>query len=132
MREFKSAAKGAADEVLGDVAAIEFKYDGRVLAVNPPSSGQLAWMIAQQASSVDAADQMAATFDFLKRLMSEEDYEYLSERLRDGDMSMTMYMEIIEYLTLEWTEVPTTPAPASSSQRRNTGRPSTGTRRSTA
>lgn len=132
MKEFKSAAKGAADEILGEAATIEFKYDGRTLTVEPPSSGQLAWMIAQQASSVDAPDQMAATFDFLKRLMSDDDYAYLAERLRDGEMSMSTYMEIIEYLTEEWTAVPTTAAPASSSQRRSTGRPSTGTRRSTA
>ena len=129
MKEFQTAARS---ELLGGDVTITFSVGGRVLTIEPPTSGQFAYLVAMQADNVDPAEQMASIFDFLGRLMSDDDYKYLRDLLRDGLLDMTAFMEIIEWLVEQWAAVPTSPAPVSSPRPRSTGRSSTAKRRSTA
>lgn len=132
MKEFTTAAKSATSELLGGTVIIEFKLNGRVLSMEPPTSGQFAYLIAMQAEGIDPSEQVAGLFDFVSLLMSEDDYHYLRGLLRDGSLDMTQFLEIIEWLVEQWSAVPTMPAPASSSPRRSTGRSSTAKRPSVA
>lgn len=132
MKEFTTAAKSASSELLGGTVTLEFKIDGKILTMEPPTSGQFAYLIAMQAENVDTSEQVAAIFEFLSKLMSEEDYHFLRGLLRDGRMDMNQFSDILEWLVEQWAVVPTSSAPASSSPPRSTGRSSTAKRRSTA
>lgn len=132
MREFKLAAQTASSEMLANPSPAKFAIDGTEVQIDAPSSGQLAYLIAMQADSVQPPEQMASVFDFLRGLMDPEDYEWLVGLLKTGKMSMETLMEIIEYLVEEWTTVPTTPAPVSSSRPRSSGTRSTAKRPSKA
>jgi hypothetical protein len=130
VREFKLAAQTAASEMLANPVPAKFKMDGREVHIEAPSSGQLAYLLAMQADTVDGPEQIAAVFDFLKNLMDHEDYVWLTGLLKSGSLSMELLMEVIEYLVEEWTTVPTSPASASPSSRRSTGTRSTARPRS--
>jgi hypothetical protein len=132
VREFKTAAKTASSEMLTNPVPAKVAIDGTEVEIQAPTSGQLAYLLAMQADSVAPPEQMASVFDFLKALMDPEDYDWLTGLLKSGDMSMELLMEVIEYLVEEWTTVPTTPAPVSSSRPRSSGTRSTAKRPSKA
>lgn len=133
MKEFKSAAQVAGEQqALVNPRPITFSLDGREMTAESATSGQLAYLVAQQSDEVNAADQVHALFSFLKGILDEDDYDFIVAQMRDGVTSAETVMEIVQWLVEEWTTVPTTSAPASPSRRRSTGKPSTAGARSRA
>lgn len=132
MREFKSSAHQGAQQALPNAVEVQFMLDGREITAQPANSGQLAYLVAMQAEAVNPSEQIAAVFDFLQSLLDEEDFDFIRDQMKQGITSAETLLEIVEYLVEEWTTVPTTSAPASSSARRSTGKPSTARARSKA
>ncbi len=134
MREFKTAARRAAPSAIEGAEPIEFSIDGDVFTAYPPSSGQLAMMIAAQADSREVAESVAAVIDFLDGILDEDAQETFRRRLldREDPFDFDTVNEIVEGLIEEWSARPTKSPSASSSSRKSAGSRSTAKPRSRA
>ena len=63
-------------------------------------------------------------FDFVAAVLDDRDYRIIEDQLHDG-LDVAVIIEIVQYLTEQWSARPTKAAPDSSASRRNTGRRST-------
>ena len=125
MREFKAAAQR--DAILENPVEIEFSIAGTVFAANPPSSGQLTVFMASQADGDNSPVIAKGMLELLAAVLGD-DYVVFEQMLKDGEIEMTMIMDVIEYLTETWSSRPTQRASASSPSRVSTGKRSTAKR----
>lgn len=134
MREFKTAARKAAPTIFDDAEPIEFTIDGETFTAYPPSSGQMALLVAAQADSRDVSESMAAIIDFLDGILDEDAQAMYRRRLldRDDPFDFDTVNDIVEGLIEEWSARPTKSPSASSSSRKSAGSRSTAKRPSTA
>lgn len=131
MKEFRSAAYKAEAGVENDVE-VEFSINDREMTAQPPTSGQLALFISAQVDLDDSAQVVSAMFDLLSSVLGPDDFEFLQDGLRNGDVGLTMISDIIEYLTETWADSPPESADDSSQRRQTTGKRSTAKRPSKA
>lgn len=126
LKQFHTAARRGAAAVNNPVD-ITFEYEVREgefieMTAHPPTTGQLALFMADQGKS--GAAGVRALFEFLATVLSDENYDVIEEQLREG-LDVSVVIEMVRYLTEEWSARPTPPSSASSSSRNNTGRRST-------
>lgn len=126
MKQFRTAARRGEGAVNNPVdLTFEFEVsEGEfvVLTAKPPTTGQLALFFAHQYDS--GTGSVRALFDFIAAVLSDKDYKIIEDQLQDG-LDVAVVIEIVQYLTEEWSARPTKPARASSASRRNTGPRST-------
>lgn len=124
---FKSAAYASSDVVTNPVE-VEFDIDGVDLVASPPSSGQVALFIADQADTTNQARKINGMLEFLETVLREEDWEFIHDGMKSGQFDIDLLGDIVDMLAEEWTGNPTSSAPASSSRQRSTGKQSTAKR----
>jgi hypothetical protein len=126
MKQFLTAAKRGAAAVSNPVD-LTFEWEvteGEFveMTAHPPTTGQLALFMADQGKA--GAAGVRALFEFLSTVLPDEHYDIIEGQLREG-LDVAVVIEVIRYLTEEWSARPTKPSSVSSSSRNNTGRRST-------
>lgn len=131
MREFVTAARQAPSALEG-AEPIEFVVDGETFMAYPPTTGQLAMLVASQAKNREVPDTVAAVIDFLDGILDEHAQVVFRKRLMDRDdpFDFDTVNWIVENLIEEWGGRPTTSPSGSSPSRRSAGSRSTAKRRS--
>ena len=101
---------------------------GRNIELEYPGTGQVVYMTAALASADGDINQVGEIVQFLYHLVSEEDSQYLKSKLLDrfSGFDSEAVIELIEYITEEWSSRPTRNASGSSQSRSRTGASSTG------
>jgi len=122
MKQFKTAAK--ASSVMENPVPVEFAINDTEYVANPPNSGQLTLFMAAQASG-DGGEIALAMLELLVVILGDEQYIEFENGLKDGTIEMEMVMDIIEFLTEEWSTRPTPSVSVSSQRRAATGKRST-------
>jgi len=122
MKEFRT---GARESVLDNPVPIQFMIEGTEFEAVPPTSGQLTLLMASQANE-DPVEIAKAMLEFVLAILGPEQYRVFEDGLKSGDIEMELTMEIVEWLTEQWSQRPTTSASASSQ------RSAVSTKRSTA
>jgi hypothetical protein len=127
MKQFKTASRRGEGAVNNPVD-LTFEFEVREgefveLTAKPPTTGQLALFFAHQYDG--GTSSVRALFDFVASVLSDADYKVIENQLQDG-LDIAVVIEIVQYLTEEWSTRPTKPARASSASRRSTGPRSTG------
>lgn len=108
MREFVSAIEEVEAEDSGEnpVKPVEFKLDGRVLTLNPPTDGQLVFMMAAMGRGQANHQRLAAMVNVLTECLGSEDQDYFEGRLLTRDpkerLSFKTVEEIFEMAVEEW------------------------------
>lgn len=134
MREFKVAAKAAANE---SDEIIEIPFGERTLTSKLPTAGQVALFYDRVATdpSEDEPDNgpVGAVFGFLRGVLGEGDLPYLRKLLQEGRIEFSLLLGgddegkgLIDSIMEEYAGRPTGPSTSSSPSRGSTGRPSTG------
>lgn len=127
MKQFQTASRRGAGAV-NNAVPITFEFEVREgefveMTAQPPTTGQLALFFAHQYEG--GTGGVRAMFDFVAAVLDQRDYDIIEKKLHDG-LDVAVVIEIVQYLTSEWSARPTQPSRASSGSRRNTGKPSTG------
>lgn len=130
MKQFTTAARRGASG-MPNAVDVQFEWEVRegefvTMTAHPPTSGQLALFLADQASG--GRTSIRALFDFIASILGQADYDIIENQLRDG-LDVQVAVELVEYLSAEWGARPTKPASDSSSSPPTTGKKSTGKHR---
>jgi hypothetical protein len=133
MREFKSAAESQTLEELG-TEPISFKIDEDEFTAYPPTPAQFALFMASQGSNTEPTDQIAGVIDFFNGLLPDDQRMLFRRRLldRDDPLGLEMIMDVVAWLSEEWSARPTESPSDSTPQRQRTGTRSTAKRSSKA
>ena len=131
MREFVTAARQAPIALEG-AEPIEFVLDGETFTAYPPTTGQLALLVASQAKNREVPDTVAAVIDFLDGILDDNAQATFRRRLMDRDdpFDFDTVNWIVENLIEEWGGRPTTSPSGSAPSRRSGGSRSTAKRSS--
>lgn len=126
MRQFTTAAKRGVAGVNNPID-ITFEYEVREgefveMTAHPPTTGQLALFMGS--GGARGMSSVRALFEFLATVLDERDYAIIEEQLRDG-LDLQVIIDVVQYLSTEWSARPTSQPSGSSQSRRSTGRRST-------
>lgn len=126
MKQFQTASRRGAGAV-NNAVPITFEFEVREgefveMTATPPTTGQLALFFAHQYDG--GTGGVRAMFDFIAAVLDDRDYKIIEGKLHDG-LDVAVVIEIVQYLTTEWSARPTQPSRGSSASRRNTGTRST-------
>lgn len=91
------------------------------MTAHPPTTGQIALFLGHQGSG---AAGVRAMFELLQAVLDEADYAIIENQLRDG-LDVQVIVELVQYLTEEWSGRPTSPPSVSPTSPSSTGSPST-------
>ena len=125
MRTFATAARRGSAAVNNPVD-VEFQWeraDGVYvnMTAHPPTTGQIALFLGHQGTG---AAGVRAMFELLSTVLEDRDYDIIENNLREG-LDVTVVVELVQYLTEEWSGRPTQPPSDSSTSPSSTGSPST-------
>src|SRR5262245_48553561 len=125
MRQFQTAAKRGAAGV-SNAVDITFEYEVREgefveMTAHPPTTGQLALFMSGNGKGMA---NVRALFEFLATVLVDDDYAIIEGQLRDG-LDLQVIIDLVQFLSSEWSARPTAPPSVSSRSRRSTGRQST-------
>lgn len=125
MRQFTTAAKRGAAGVANPID-LSFEYEVREgefieMVAHPPTTGQLALFMGGNGRGMA---NVRALFDFLATVLDDKDYAIIEGQLRDG-LDLQVVIDLVQYLSGEWSARPTSPPSDSSQSRKSTGRRST-------
>lgn len=126
MKQFQTASRRGAGAV-NNAVPITFEFEVREgefveMTAQPPTTGQLALFFAHQYEG--GTGGVRAMFDFIAAVLDDRDYRIIEQKLHEG-LDVAVVIEIVQYLTSEWSARPTLPSRASSGSRRSTGTRST-------
>jgi len=126
MKQFQTASRRGAGAV-NNAVPITFEFEVREgeyveMTAQPPTTGQLALFFAHQYDG--GTGGVRSMFDFIAAVLDQRDYDIIERKLHEG-LDVAVIIEIVQYLTSEWSARPTPPSRASSGSRRNTGTRST-------
>jgi hypothetical protein len=126
MKQFTTAARRGAGAVNNPVP-ITFEFEIREgefveMTAQPPTTGQLALFFAHQYDT--GTGSVRALFDFIDSVLDDRDYKIIEDQLHDG-LDVAVMIEMVQYLTEQWSARPTKRAPTSSASRQSTGKRST-------
>jgi len=129
MQQFKTASRRGEGAVKNPVD-ITFEFEVREdefveMTARPPTTGQLALFFAHQYDT--GTGGVRAMFDFLSAVLDDRSYAIVEDQLHDG-LDVAVVIEMVQYLTEQWSSRPTKPAAASAGSRRSTGARSTAKR----
>lgn len=125
MRTFATAARRGAAAV-NNPADIEFKWERSEgvyvdMTAHAPTTGQIALFLGAQGKG---AGSVRAMFELLSTVLDDGDYDIIEDQLREG-LDVAVIIELVQFLTEEWSGRPTQQPSDSSSSQRNTGPSST-------
>jgi hypothetical protein len=127
IRSFGDAVKAAerAEEDVQPPVTVDIL--GREIVLEYPGSGQVVFMTAALAGNDGDITQVGEVVQFIYHLVSDEDQQYIKSKLLDrySGFDGEAVIELIEYVTEEWSSRPTRSASSSSPSRRATGASST-------
>lgn len=134
MRKLVIAAKAEQDK--RDDQGTPLKMDdGRIVTWHRPDPIMMTMMLSTfkgrdltKASPAEAIDAAITFLDFLEGMLSRDDWEYMSRRIRRPSDPLTLEVLMGEVTALfeeEWVGRPTEPSSSSSTSPRKTGRKST-------
>lgn len=124
MKTFDVGAERAKSQLPNPID-IKFMWGDTPMVASPPTSGQVALFLANQAGTGGMnAGALKSMFDLLAAVLSQEHYDIIEEQLHEG-IDLQLVVDLIEYLIEEWSTRPTTRANGSSRSRPSTGRAST-------
>lgn len=128
IRSFGDAVKAAERAEEDNEPSLVVDVLGREIELEYPGSGQVVFMTAALASTDGDITQVGEVVQFLYHLCSEEDAQYLKRQLLDrkSGFDSEAVIELIEYITEEWSSRPTRNVSGSSQSRSRTGASSTG------
>jgi len=126
MKQFQTASRRGQGAVANAVP-ITFEFEVREgefveMTAQPPTTGQLALFFAHQYDL--GTGSVRAMFDFIAAVLDNRDYKIIESQLHDG-LDVAVIVEIVQYLTEQWSARPTKVRPASSGSPRSTGKRST-------
>jgi hypothetical protein len=126
IKQFHTAARRGEGAVNNPVD-IPFEWEVREgefveMIAKAPTTGQLALFFTHQTDA--GTGGIRALFDFLSSVLSDAHYKIIEDQLHDG-LDVAVVIEVVQYLTQEWSARPTKKPPSSSGSRRNGGRSST-------
>lgn len=122
MREFKTAARTVERE------EFTFMVDDVECKTVRPSEGQIAMIVASEASSVrNESEKIADMIDFSMALFDLDTRRYLTRRLMDPEdnFEFDTFMEITRSVVEDWANRPTKPSSDSTPSSENGGTSST-------
>lgn len=133
-REFEDAVTNAAQNEEGsDIPdPIDVDIDGRIVTLEFPGSGQLAYMAMASAGDRGNLQTAGMVINFLVSLMEDDDARYLRSLLltKGGTFGLEELLETFDDMMEQWGSRPTEPSSASASSRPSGGRSGTaGSRR---
>src|SRR5262245_46644544 len=110
MRQFGTAARRGAAAVNNPVD-VTFQWEKSTdvwveMVAHPPTTGQIALFLRDQ--GVGAAG-VRSMFELLAAVLSDSDYDVIENQLRDG-LDVAVIVELVQFLTEEWSARPTSPA----------------------
>lgn len=125
MKQFKTAARRGTSGV-NNSTPITFEYEVNPgefveMVADPPTSGQLALFLADQTGG---GDTVRALFSFLETVLRGDSYAIIEQQLREG-LDVDVVVDMITYLTEEWSGRPTRRSSASSGSPSRNGPKST-------
>lgn len=125
MRQFTTAAKRGVSGVNNPVD-IPFEWEVREgefveMVAHPPTTGQLALFMSGGGKGIA---NIRALFEFLSTVLDDADYTIIEGQLRDG-LDLQVIIDVVQYLSSEWSARPTQLASDSSPSPPSTGRRST-------
>src|SRR5262245_36108227 len=125
MRQFGTAARrgAAATNNPNDVIFQWEKADGTwvEMTAKAPTSGQIALFLNHQTRG---SAGVRAMFELLTAVLPDTDYDVIEDQLREG-LDVAVIVELVQYLTEEWSARPTSKPSDSSPSPTTTGLPST-------
>ena len=126
MKQFHTAARrgqGAVNNPIDIVFEWEVREGEFVeMTAKAPTTGQLALFFAHQTDA--GTGGVRALFDFLASVLSDREYKIIEDQLYDG-LDVAVVIEVVQYLTEQWSARPTKSPANSSGSRRTGGRRST-------
>lgn len=128
IRSFGDAVKAAERAEEDNEPPLVIDILGREIELEYPGSGQVIYMTAALASTEGDITQVGEVVQFLYHLVTDEDAAYIKGKLLDRKSGFDgdTVIELIEYITEEWSSRPTRNASGSSQSRSRTGASSTG------
>lgn len=125
MRQFGTAARRGVAAVNNPVDIVfQWERSENVwvdMTAHPPTTGQIALFLGHQGTG---AAGVRAMFELLASVLSDTDYLIIENQLRDG-LDVQVIVELVQYLTEEWSGRPTSPLSVSPTSPSSTGSPST-------
>ena len=91
------------------------------MVAHPPTTGQIALFLSRQGTG---AAGVRAMFELLSTVLDDADYAIIENQLREG-LDVQVIVEVVQFLTEEWSGRPTLQPSGSSPSPTNTGSPST-------
>ncbi len=131
MKQFTTAARRGVS-ALPDAEKLEFEYEVRegefvTMHANPPTTGQLALFVSDQATR-GGMGAITAMLDLFAVVLDEPDFDIIKGQLQDG-LDLEVITEIFTWLMEEWGLRPTPRSSGLSPSRRTNGQRSTAKRR---
>lgn len=126
MHEFVTAARAV--ESGDEHPDITFKVDDQEVTAKFPSPGQYALLMAAMAGDFKTDAERAATIiNFFMAVLDDDSRGYFTQRLmsRTDDFEIDNVIEILEWLTEEWSGNPTKSPSGSTPSSATAGEPST-------
>ena len=125
MKQFGTAARRGIAAV-NNPADVVFQWERGEdvyvdMTAHAPTSGQIALFLRDQGRGVSGVRSM---FELLSAVLDDTDYDIIEDQLRDG-LDIGVIVELVQYLTEEWSARPTQPPSDSQSSQTTTGLPST-------
>lgn len=111
-------------EVENEEGVVSFKVDGRVLKANPPTDGQLAFMLAALGRGQTQDQRFAAILNIMFSALRSDDADYLESRLLSTGpdrLPISQIEAIFEHLAEEWFARPTQPPSDSAPSQQSDG-----------
>lgn len=129
IKQFTTAARRGTVAVANPID-ITFEFEIREgefveMTAHPPTTGQLALFFSHQTDG--GTGFIRAMFDLLSCILPDDDYKIIEDQLYEG-LDVEVLIDMIRYLTEEWSARPTPSSNGSSPSRPSTGRQSTGKR----
>jgi hypothetical protein len=126
MKQFHTAARRGEGAVNNPVDII-FEWEVRdgefvEMTAHAPTTGQLALFFAHQTDI--GTGGIRALFDLLASVLGDADYKIIENQLYDG-LDVAVVIEVVQYLTEQWSARPTKKPASSPGSRRNGGKRST-------
>lgn len=113
MKEFTTAVEEAEREEAGEdaIQPVKFKLDGREMTANPPTDGQLVFIMAAMGRGQSNQQRMAAMVNIMMEVLDPEDQDYFEGRLITRDKKEKIGFKTIEavfeHIVEQWFGTPT-------------------------
>jgi hypothetical protein len=125
MKQFGTAARRGMAAV-NNAVDVTFQWERTEgmyvdMTAHPPTSGQIALFLRDQGSGSQGVRSM---FELLASVLDDKDYDLIEDQLRDG-LDVGVIVELVQYLTEEWSARPTSSPSDSPTSPTSTGSQST-------